>query len=34
MPVVNIQAPPGVSLEAKREMLKKINDALEEVYPR
>lgn len=33
MPIVNIQAPPGVSLDAKKEMVKSINEALEKVYP-
>lgn len=33
MPIVNIQAPPGAGLDAKREMVKSINAALEKVYP-
>ncbi len=33
MPVVFIEAPPGIRPEAKKRMMEKINTAVEEVYP-
>jgi hypothetical protein len=33
MPVVFIEAPPGIRLEAKKNLLKTINSAIEEAYP-
>jgi phenylpyruvate tautomerase PptA (4-oxalocrotonate tautomerase family) len=33
MPVVFIEAPPGIRTEAKKRMVQKINTAIEEVYP-
>jgi phenylpyruvate tautomerase PptA (4-oxalocrotonate tautomerase family) len=33
MPVVFIEAPPGIRTEAKKSMVKKITTAIEEVYP-
>jgi phenylpyruvate tautomerase PptA (4-oxalocrotonate tautomerase family) len=33
MPVVFIEAPPGIRLEAKKSLLKTITSAIEEVYP-
>jgi phenylpyruvate tautomerase PptA (4-oxalocrotonate tautomerase family) len=33
MPVVTIEAPPGASVDAKRVMMKKLTEALKEVYP-
>lgn len=33
MPVVFIEAPPGIRTDAKKRMVQKINTAIEEVYP-
>ena len=33
MPVVFIEAPPGIRTDAKKHMVQKINTATEEVYP-
>ena len=33
MPVVFIEAPPGIRPDAKKRMMEKINSAVEEVYP-
>jgi hypothetical protein len=33
MPVVFIEAPPGIRTDAKKRMAQKINTAIEEVYP-
>ena len=33
MPVVFIEAPPGIRPNAKKSLVKKLTDAIEEVYP-
>ena len=33
MPVVFIEAPPGIRPDAKKRMMEKVNTAIEEVYP-
>jgi hypothetical protein len=33
MPVVFIEAPPGIRTDAKKRMVQNINTAIEEVYP-
>lgn len=33
MPVVFIEAPPGIRTDAKKQLMKRINAAVEEVYP-
>ena len=33
MPVIFIEAPPGIRTDAKKRMVQKINTAIEEVYP-
>ena len=33
MPVVFMEVPPGIRTDAKKELVRKINSAIEEVYP-
>jgi len=33
MPVIFIEAPPGIRPDAKKRMVQKVTDAVEEVYP-